>query len=284
MALCPIPRSSSCISIVFRRSDCAAHLSAHQNPNLVLHSLRHGRNLYNPASHVFILHEPSQLLPPKVEIYGYGGRCGAYKNTASLFAYALSNNGALLAPVLFAASIYMTLSRIIRAVRGEQHSIIPMKWLTKVFVVGDIASFAVQASSTGLSVTSHGTAAKAVVLLGLFIQLISFGFFGVTAAVFYRRVLRAPTSECFHSNLPWESSLHMLFAVSALIMIRSIFRVIEYWGGESGYLLQHEWPMYVFDSVPMLVVMALFYIRYPSCIRDKGHDKEQSERPIDAVG
>ncbi|KAB8257580.1 putative RTA1 domain protein [Aspergillus pseudonomiae] len=218
------------------------------------------------------------------EIYGYGGRCGAYKNTASLFAYALSNNGALLAPVLFAASIYMTLSRIIRAVRGEQHSIIPMKWLTKVFVVGDIASFAVQASSTGLSVTSHGTAAKAVVLLGLFIQLISFGFFGVTAAVFYRRVLRAPTSECFHSNLPWESSLHMLFAVSALIMIRSIFRVIEYWGGESGYLLQHEWPMYVFDSVPMLVVMALFYIRYPSCIRDKGHDKEQSERPIDAVG
>ncbi|OGM48443.1 hypothetical protein ABOM_003372 [Aspergillus bombycis] len=217
------------------------------------------------------------------EIYGYGGRCGAYKNTASLFSYALSNNGALLAPALFAASIYMALSRIIRAVRGEKPSIIPMKWLTKAFVVGDIASFAVQASSTGLSVTGYGTAAKAVVLLGFFIQFISFSLFGVTAAVFYRRVLRSPTSECFDSNLPWESSLHMLFAVSALIMIRSIFRVTEYWGGEPGYLLQHEWPMYAFDSVPMLVVMALFYVRYPSCIRVRGHDEEQSERPIDAV-
>ncbi|KAE8370391.1 putative RTA1 domain protein [Aspergillus caelatus] len=204
------------------------------------------------------------------EIYGYGGRCGAYKNTASLFSYALSNNGALLAPALFAASIYMTLSRLIRALHGEKHCIIPMKWLTKTFVFGDIASFAVQASSTGLSVTGHGAAAKAVVLLGLFIQLISFGLFGVVAAVFYRRILKSPTSECFNSNVQWESSLHMLFTVSALIMIRSIFRVIEYWSGESAYLLQHEWPMYVFDSVPMLVVMTLFYVRYPSRIQAKG--------------
>ncbi|KAE8338225.1 hypothetical protein BDV24DRAFT_176828 [Aspergillus arachidicola] len=214
------------------------------------------------------------------EIYGYGGRCGAYKNTASLFSFALSNNGVLLAPALFAASIYMTLSRIIRSVHGEKYSFIPMKWLTRSFVLGDIVSFAVQASSTGLSVTGHATAAKAVVLLGLFIQLISFGLFGCTAAVFYRRIRRSPTAACFDSGILWEQSLHMLFAVSGLIMGRSVFRVIEYWGGESGYLLRHEWPMYVFDTVPMLVVMILFYVRYPSDIRVKGREEESSEMPM----
>ncbi|KAB8077619.1 hypothetical protein BDV29DRAFT_153488 [Aspergillus leporis] len=45
-----------------------------------------------------------------------------------------------------------------------------------------LVSFAVQASSVSLSVTGHATAAKAVILLGLFTKLVSFGLFGVIAA------------------------------------------------------------------------------------------------------
>lgn len=56
----------------------------------------------------------------------------------------------------------------------------------------------------------------------------------------------------------------MLFGVSALIMIRSIFWVIEYWMGSTGYLLQHEWTIYIVDSVPMILVMIMFYVWYSS--------------------
>jgi hypothetical protein len=50
----------------------------------------------------------------------------------------------LVAPSVFAASIYMCLGRIILITDGEQHSIIRGKWLTKIFVVGDVVSFLMQ--------------------------------------------------------------------------------------------------------------------------------------------
>ncbi|RAH86192.1 putative RTA1 domain protein [Aspergillus japonicus CBS 114.51] len=223
------------------------------------------------------------------ELYGYGGRIGAHKNTASLFSYALANDGLLLAPALFAASVYMTLGRVIRALHAQKFSLLPLTWLTRAFVIGDVLSFAVQGSSVGLSVTGHTTGAKAVVLVGLFIQLLSFGIFGATAVVFYRRILAAPTPQCFIPLLPWRESLYMLFAVSGLIIVRSVFRIIEYWGGNSGYLLAHEWPVYVFDSLPMLVVMVVFYVWYPSRIWGRGVeeevvDVEQRELSSDIAG
>lgn len=52
----------------------------------------------------------------------------------------------LVAPALFAASIYMYLGRIIRLVRGEKYSVIRVSWMTKIFVAGDVLSFLMQAS------------------------------------------------------------------------------------------------------------------------------------------
>ena len=52
----------------------------------------------------------------------------------------------LLAPALFAASIYMMLGRIVILLNAEQHCIFRKKWLTKFFVCGDILSFTVQAA------------------------------------------------------------------------------------------------------------------------------------------
>lgn len=174
----------------------------------------------------------------------------------------------------------MILGRLIRSVRAEKFSIININWLTRAFVVGDILSFAVQGSSVGLSITGHNTGAKAVIIVGLLIQIVSFGLFGVTAAVFHRRITAFPTSESLNPNNMWRQSLQMLYASSALIMVRSIFRLIEYIAGQSGYLLQHEWTMYVFDSVPMLVVMIIFYVRYPNGIQNRESIKENGEQVL----
>src|SRR6266536_4290911 len=59
----------------------------------------------------------------------------------------------LVAPALFAASIYITLGRIIRCVKGEKHSIIRVNWLTKLFVIGDVLSFFVQGGVAGMMVS-----------------------------------------------------------------------------------------------------------------------------------
>ena len=51
----------------------------------------------------------------------------------------------LVAPALFAATIYMELGRIIMLCDGAHHSLVPLRWLTKIFVAGDVLSFVLQA-------------------------------------------------------------------------------------------------------------------------------------------
>jgi uncharacterized membrane protein YraQ (UPF0718 family) len=59
----------------------------------------------------------------------------------------------LLAPALFAASIYIILGRIILLVDGERYSPVRQKWLTKVFVTGDVFSFLLQGA--GMCLPRH---------------------------------------------------------------------------------------------------------------------------------
>jgi hypothetical protein len=58
--------------------------------------------------------------------------------------YAMQSVFILLAPSLFAASIYMVLGRLIRRIDGDSRSLIKSTKLTKIFVVGDILAFLIQ--------------------------------------------------------------------------------------------------------------------------------------------
>jgi hypothetical protein len=57
----------------------------------------------------------------------------------------------LIAPALFAASIYMELGRIVLMVKGEKLVLVRVSWMTKIFVAGDVLSFLMQASGMAFS-------------------------------------------------------------------------------------------------------------------------------------
>lgn len=80
-----------------------------------------------------------------VETIGYIGRILAHSNMESVPIYSLQTILILLGPALFAASIYMVLGRFIVFVRAENMSMIPVKWMTKIFVLGDVIAFLGQA-------------------------------------------------------------------------------------------------------------------------------------------
>ncbi|EPS29330.1 hypothetical protein PDE_04279 [Penicillium oxalicum 114-2] len=204
------------------------------------------------------------------EIIGYIGRTKAHSDTTSMGPYILQSIFILLAPSLFAASIYMVFGRLIRQVEGEHLSVIRISRLTKTFVWFDVLSFVIQGNSSGLSVMGYDTGAKIVVVAGLVIQLISFGAFWISALVFERRIRRSPTPKSLLLGNTWKTTLKMLYAVSALIIIRSIFRIFEYVLGNDGYLLQHEWTGYIFDAVPMVAVMIIYLVWYPSHVTATG--------------
>lgn len=81
-----------------------------------------------------------------VELIGYAARCASGKESPNwtLGPYITQSLLLLVAPALFAATIYMELGRIISLVNGESHCLIRKKWLTKIFVFGDILSFFLQ--------------------------------------------------------------------------------------------------------------------------------------------
>ncbi|KAK2598472.1 hypothetical protein N8I77_011885 [Diaporthe amygdali] len=201
------------------------------------------------------------------EFAGYCARTSAHNKTGRIMPYAVQNFFILLGPALFAASIYMCLSRIIRGIRAGHHSLIKPRNLTRTFVSGDILSFVVQGGAAGIMVTGKNPKlGEGIVIAGLMIQIIMFGLFAATAVIFQRRIKSNPTNESCDVSIPWQKSMRMLFIVSALIMIRSCFRVVEFATGNDGYLLGHEWTLYIFDSVLMFAVTVVYYLWYPTWI------------------
>ncbi|KFY81135.1 hypothetical protein V499_00069 [Pseudogymnoascus sp. VKM F-103] len=213
------------------------------------------------------------------EVIGFGARASAYDKTDKLMPFIIQNLFILLPPALFAASIYMTLGRIINAVNGGHLSIIRPTWLTKIFVGGDVFSFMVQGGGGGMMAGGDQSKVKLgqnMILAGLGIQLLMFGLFWLTAVLFHLKIRKNPTTESYTIDAKWEQYLAMLYMVSALIMIRSIFRVAEYVMGNDGYLLMNEWPLYVFDATLMFGVTVLFYWRHPGALTAaKIHDAER---------
>jgi hypothetical protein len=156
----------------------------------------------------------------------------------------------------------MTLGRIILHTRGEHLAPIARTKLTKIFVVGDIFSFIVQSGGGAMmSKASSQNSGKLIVLVGLAIQIIMFGIFMGTSAVFHRRLSASPTVQS--STAPWRKYMYGLYAASALILIRSIFRILEFQGGHNGELMMKEFYIYLFDAALMFGVMVFFNIVHP---------------------
>lgn len=94
-----------------------------------------------------------------------------------------------------------------------------------------------------------------------------FGLFIATAGLFQTRYQKHKMAIAAFDATGWRASMNALYGVSALIMIRSVFRVVEFAAGRDGYPLKNEWTFYVFDSVLMWVVMAVFFWWWPSNLK-----------------
>ncbi|EFQ98821.1 RTA1 [Nannizzia gypsea CBS 118893] len=210
------------------------------------------------------------------EIVGFEGRIIS-STEAPLFTdtpYIIQNLFLLLAPALFAASIYMQLGRLIIVLEAEQHSIVRRSWMTKIFVTGDILSFVVQGLGKypycgGIMASgtpSNLSLGEKIVVVGLIIQILFFGFFIIVSVILHLRMNTHPTTASLSLHFSWNKYLYGIYAVSALVMVRSIFRVAEFAQGTNGTLLRHEYYLYIFDAALMFILMVILNIIHPGVI------------------
>jgi hypothetical protein len=169
----------------------------------------------------------------------------------------------------------MVLGRLISSVHGERFALVAHRKTTKIFVWCDFITLNVQGNGAGLAANDNlATVGQAIVVAGLFLQLIVLVLYVLVVGVFHRRFQRHVSTKehqtrernghDFSVGISWRQWLKMLYVTSGLIIYRSIFRVVEYLMGVDGYLLSNEWPLVVFDAVPMLVLQIVFLVWYPS--------------------
>lgn len=167
----------------------------------------------------------------------------------------------------------MVYSRIVRAVHGEAFSLIPPRWTTIVFVTGDWTCLNVQSAGSGL--TDHPKVASIgdyIIVAGLILQVLLFICFLVCCVIFNKRFGAHTAKTGATSNVPWRSSLYMLYLTSIFVLVRNIYRIVEFMMGQHGFLLEHEWPLYVFDGSLMILVMVCFFVWYPAQLQPSSRE------------
>ncbi|KAJ5612221.1 RTA1 like protein-domain-containing protein [Penicillium lagena] len=226
------------------------------------------------------------------EVIGYATRAAATPNTGSLILYLFQSIFLVIPPLGFAATLYMVYSRIVRAIHGENLSPVPMRWATKIFVGGDFTCFMIQGNAAGLLGSDNTTIvqiADYIIIVGLVLQILLFLLFIVCCIIFHRRMNVYVKDTRIYIQSSWKSDLNMLYGTSTAVLVRNIYRVVEYVMqsiSQHRYLLTHEWPLYVFDSQLMLFLMIGFYVCNPTklrhCTTESEMELQSSESPASA--
>ncbi|KAH7463988.1 hypothetical protein FOMA001_g17860 [Fusarium oxysporum f. sp. matthiolae] len=217
------------------------------------------------------------------ETVGFIGRAiGAEQAPDYTFGpYVLQNLLLLLGPTCYAASIYMILGRYIRQLKGEHFSLIRSSWLTKVFLLGDVISIVLQGIGGGKLVNADTpddrTVGENIIIAGLTVQILFFGLFIAVTGLFHFRFARRSTSRPFS----WQRLLVVIYVASVLILIRSLFRMIEYIEGHDGELQSKEVYILVLDAVPMAIASVGLNIFHPSkYMQSTGKSLEDSNSEV----
>lgn len=207
-----------------------------------------------------------------VEIVGLAARAVSHDHLSTLGPYILQYVLVLLAPILYTASVYMFLGRMISVSGHPKLSLIRINWITKIFVVGDILCFLIQAfggvslanlaNSHDKDIVHKVDVAKNVILAGLALQVIFFLIFALCAVVFHVRISKPGIAESVDPTLRLNIMMISIYVTSFLITGRNIYRLVEYKSGNGGYLQEHEWPTYGLDVGLMAIFMIITFFWY----------------------
>jgi hypothetical protein len=234
--------------------------------------------------------------------------CDEHKNIPFLIAFLFI----LLAPSFLAAACYTAFSRVVwfscpaHALSFKTLWCYP-RYITPTFVIFDLISFLIQLVGGGLisysynhdtssSRTIEGTEAKLysgriILVLGLILQMLCFLSFAIIALRYFviSRAWRAYDLGDFHL---WRKMSWMINAAATLITLRAIYRTLEIpHDRNSGlkYLQSHEWCFWVFDALPITLVLVAFAAWHPGRYLPRSYtawrlDKGKAVAEKDSIG
>lgn len=131
-------------------------------------------------------------------------------------------------------------------------------------------------------------AGEKIVIAGLALQVATFVVYLIASIDFHMRMNKKEAASSSEStttgDTQWKKLIYILYSVSALILFRCVFRLIEYSMGNASYLIAHEWTLYCFDAVPMFLVLVLLLVfqptKYVAGVETKAQDSGSDEEAM----
>ncbi|KAF2015566.1 RTA1-domain-containing protein [Aaosphaeria arxii CBS 175.79] len=205
------------------------------------------------------------------EFIGYAARTASARQEPGcwrMMPYIIQSVFILLAPALFSASVYVLLGRIVKLTDGDSHVIIKRRVITKTFLAGDLFCLFMQCAAGGLmggsrAVPKLAKIGNGIIIASLILQLVWFAFFVVVALMFHRSMKLMPTRAASRSEIRWLSYLWTLYIFSFFVMVRSLFRAIEFIEGSDGVLQTTEVYFYIMDSLLMFLAVTYLHWKHP---------------------
>ncbi|PCD46578.1 hypothetical protein AU210_001981 [Fusarium oxysporum f. sp. radicis-cucumerinum] len=195
----------------------------------------------------FIMMFPYRAAFPIPMIIGCGMEAAAYwfrsrshDNLRQTLPFLIQNLLVLVAPPFLAATIYMSLGRITRALKAQEASLISLRWITKLFVLVDLICFATQTAGAIMSGSEDLEEAKrgqTIIIGGLVLQILAFALFITCTLTLQLRLHSNPPVQCVAGVIThYRRYFIALYCTSGLFLIRNLVRIIEYKQGGDGPL------------------------------------------------
>ncbi|KAL2863139.1 RTA1 domain-containing protein [Aspergillus lucknowensis] len=214
------------------------------------------------------------LVGALLETIGYGQRSSSTQNVQDIGMFATSQTMIVLAPVFVCASLYILLSRVMRFTQPEGtaekeakvlNGFLKVSWLPKIFVTLDVVSMLTQGGGSGIAASGEWEGSledigTGVLIGGLALQLATFSVFLIVVITFHLRALRG--GAALEDGM--IKVIYGIYIAGFFIMVRSIFRLIEFSWGIDSYIMTNEWPLYVLEAVPMLIAFMVIGWYHPS--------------------
>ncbi|KAF9275191.1 hypothetical protein BGZ88_002487 [Linnemannia elongata] len=202
----------------------------------------------------------------------------------------------VISPSAFLAFNYMLYGRFIIAIDPEfgvdkaqsrseksRYSFIPPRIVGRTFIWSDAITFFIQMSAGGLQASGAKSNPSLVnlgdkmFLVGVSAQGVSYCLFTTLLTVAVRRLIkekqRTRVAQQKQSWLGLDRNTAMIagsfYASSLFIIIRSIYRVVEFTQGYQGELISKEIYLFVLDAVPLVLAIGVWAINWPTVLLDR---------------
>lgn len=165
---------------------------------------------------------------------------------------------------MFSTSIHLVLDRTLRHIHNKRELGVPVGSFATYLLFGDFLALCLTSVATCLRVILGCANLTRWFTLGEFgIQILVSGAFGLGLTILGADRWRNPDFEIVRP-ITWEKDIRTVGCLSALIQFRLLFKILETGSAFGGFLSNHEWAFYLYDSLLMLIIMLIFLARFPS--------------------